>query len=257
MPYDLAIPSMKDRVSAEEWDARVNLAACYRLVALYGMTDMVANHISVRVPGEEHNFLLNPYGLFYDEITASSLIKVDVRGNIVEKPDFEYGINRAGFVIHGAIHEARADVACVIHTHTPAGMAVSALKCGLLPLSQTSMRFGRLAYHAYEGVAIDLDEQARLVADLGDADAMILRNHGLLTCGPTIAEAFNTLVRLEMACVAQIMAMSCNSELIVPSADVVARTNEQYRPRSRRAFGVLEWPGLLRKLDRIDPSYRD
>jgi ribulose-5-phosphate 4-epimerase/fuculose-1-phosphate aldolase len=256
------IPSMQRKVSAEEWAARVDLAACYRLVDLYGMTDMIANHISARVPEEEGAFLINPYGMFYEEITASSLIKVDFDGNIVAKPDFsglgqDYGINRAGYVIHSAVHRARPEVGCVIHTHTWAGMAVSAMKCGLLPLTQTAMRFSKVGYHAYESVAIDLDEQERLIADLGDADVMILQNHGLLAVGPSIAEAFSNIYRLELACRAQIAAMSCQTELITPSADVIARTNHLYQPNVRRPWGILEWPGLLRRLDRRGPSYRE
>jgi ribulose-5-phosphate 4-epimerase/fuculose-1-phosphate aldolase len=256
---DAALPirSVRDQVSPQEWEARVNLAACYRLVALYGMTDMAANHVSARVPGTRDQFLINAYGLFYEEITASSLIKIDLDGNVIWKPDFDYGINQAGFVIHSAVHAARHDVDCVIHTHTAAGMAVASMKCGLLPLSQTAMRFATIAYHDYEGVALDLDERARLVADLGEADAMILRNHGLLTCGATIAQAFNAIHRLELACQTQVMSMTANTELIVPPADLVARTAGLFKPGVRRPFGVMEWPGLLRQLDRRDPSYRN
>ena len=255
--YGLDLPSMRDRVSAEEWDARVNLAACYRLVALWGMTDMIANHISVRVPGEPEHFLINAYGLLYEEITASNLIKIDLDGGIVDKPDFDYGVNRAGFVIHSAIHRARHEVDCVIHTLTPAGMAVSSMRCGLLPMTQTAMRFTRVAYHEYEGVAVDLDEQGRLVADLGDADLMVLRNHGLLVVGPSVPQAFSNIYRAELACKAQVMAMSSTPDLVLPSDEVIAKTNHLYRPEVRRPFGVLEWPALLRKLDRIDPTYRD
>ncbi|HVJ53014.1 MAG TPA: class II aldolase/adducin family protein [Aliidongia sp.] len=255
--YDLDLPSMRDKVSPEEWQARVDLAACYRLVALWDMTDMIANHISVRVPGEPEHFLINAYGLLYEEITASSLIKIDLDGNIIAKPDFDYGVNRAGFVIHSAVHRARHDAACVIHTHTPAGMAISSMKCGLLPLTQTAMRFAKVAYHDYEGVAVSLDEQARIVADLGDADLMVLRNHGLLTVGPTVPQAFSNIYRAELACKAQLMAMTAGTELVMPSAEVIAHTNHLYRPEVRRPFGVLEWPALMRKLDRIDPTYRD
>ncbi|MBV9784527.1 MAG: class II aldolase/adducin family protein [Acidisphaera sp.] len=257
MPYDLAIPSLKDRVSAEEWQTRVDLAAAYRLVALYGMSDMIANHISARVPGEEGAFLINPYGMFYEEITASSLVKIDLEGNILFKPDFEYGVNRAGFVIHSAIHAARHDVACVIHTHTAAGMAVSCMKGGLLPMTQTAMRFADVAYHKYEGVAVELDERARLVADLGQSNSMVLYNHGLLAMGPSIPEAFNNIHRMELACLSQVMAMGSGAELLMPERPVIDKTWNNYRPQTRRPFGLLEWPGLLRKLDRIDPSYRD
>lgn len=262
MPEALPIPSMRDRVSPEEWSARVDLAACYRLVDLYGMTDMIANHISARVPGEEGAFLINAYGLFYEEITASSLIKVDLDGEILSKPDFaalsiDFGINRAGYVIHSAIHRARPTVGCVIHTHTWPGMAISTMQVGVLPLTQTAMRFAKVAYHDYESVAVDLAEQERLVADLGDADVMVLRNHGLLAVGPSIPEAFSNIFRLELACRAQIAAMSCATELIMPAEDVIARTNHLYRPSVRRPWGILEWPGLLRRLDRRDRSYRE
>ena len=177
------------------------------------MTDMIYNHITVRIPGTEH-LLINLYGLLYKEITASSLAKIDVEGNIIWKPDTDYGINNAGYVIHGAIHKARPDVACVIHTHTRAGMAVSSMKCGLLPLNQTSIRFhGHIGYHDYEGPAINLDERERLVRDLGEHDAMIMRSHGLLTCGPTVPQAFNTLYQLEMSCRAQVDAMAARTDL--------------------------------------------
>ncbi len=254
------VPSMRHQVSAEEWQARVDLAACYRLVDLYGMSDLIANHISVRVPGED-TFLINAYGMLYEEITASSLMKIDHDGNVVLKPEFpgepQYGVNRAGFVIHSAIHKARHDIGCVAHTHTWAGMAVSTLECGLLPNTQTSMRFAKIAYHDYKGVVLDLAMQAKLVEDLGDCNAMILRNHGLLACGATIAEAFNALHRLELSCRTQIAAMSCNAKPVDVPADVVQATYMNYQPHVRRPFGVVDWPALLRKLDRIDPSYRD
>ena len=255
--YDLDLPSKRSQVSPEEWQVRVDLAACYRLVALWGMTDMIANHISVRVPGEPEHFLINAYGLLYEEITASSLIKIDLDGTIVDKPDFDYGVNRAGLVIHSAIHRARADAHCIIHTHTPPGIAVSSMKCGFLPMSQTAMRFTQVGYHDYEGVAVNLEEQERLVADLGDADLMVLRNHGLLVVAPTIPQAFSNIYRAELACKAQVMAMTSGTELVMPSPEVIALTNHLYRPEVRRPFGVLEWPALLRKLDRIDPTYRD
>ncbi|MGT2488981.1 class II aldolase/adducin family protein [Methylobacterium oryzae CBMB20] len=201
--------------------------------------------------------MINAYGLLYEEITASNLVKIDFDGNIVDKPDFDYGVNRAGFVIHSAVHRARHEVDCVIHTHTPAGMAISAIKCGLLPMTQTAMRFSTVAYHDYEGVAVDLDEQKRIVDDLGDADLMILRNHGLLVVGPTVPQAFSNIYRAELACKAQLMAMAASTDLVLPSDEVIAKTNHLYRPEVRRPFGVLEWPALLRKLDRIDPTYRD
>lgn len=254
--YDVAIPSLKGQVSAEEWRTRVDLAACYRLVDLYGMSDLIANHISARVPGEPGHFLINAYGMLYDEITASSLIKIDLDGNIVAKPPFDYGVNRAGFVIHSAIHRARHDVDCVIHTHTAAGMAISSLDCGLLPLNQTAMRFAHCAYHDYEGVVLDLDEQARLVADLGQHDLMVLRNHGLLVVGQTIPQAFNHIHRAELSCVAQLMAMATQAQLVRSPEAVVEKTFQAYQPNVRRPFGMLDWPALLRKLDRLDPSYK-
>ena len=256
---EFRIPSMRHKVSPEEWQVRVDLAACYRLVALYEMSDMIANHISARVPGEEA-FLINPYGMMYEEITASSLIKIDHEGNILAKPEFpgqDYGVNRAGFVIHSAIHKAKPEIMCVTHTHTWAGIAVSALECGLLPITQTAMRFARISYHDYQGVVLDLAMQEALVRDLGDNNAMILRNHGLLTVGRTIAEAFNALHRLELSCKTQIAAMSCGVRLREVPQAVVEATYINYQPQTRRPFGVLEWPALLRKLDRIDPSYRD
>ena len=256
---------VKARVSAAEWALRVDLAAAYRLVDLYGWTDMIYNHISVRLPGDGHHFLINPYGLAYDEITASSLIEIDLAGHIVYAPDRDYGINLAGYVIHSAIHEALPEAGCVIHTHTPAGMAVSALKCGLLTICQTAMRFASVAYHDYEGVALDADERTRLVANLGQSQVMILRNHGLLAIGRTIPEAFNSMYRLERACQVQLMALACNTELHLPAEQAVKRANAQltkntaagHAGRDTPAFGVMEWPSLLRKLDRRDPSFRD
>jgi len=254
------VADLRTNVSPEEWQARVDLAAAYRLIDLYGMSDLIANHISMRVPGEPDAFLINAYGLLYEEITASSLLKIDHEGNILAKPDFgglEYGVNRAGFVIHSAIHMARPEVACVMHTHTWAGMAVSTMACGLLPNTQTAMRFARISYHDYDGVVIDTASREALVGDLGDNNAMILRNHGLLTTGATIAEAFNAMHRLELSCRTQIAAMSCNTKLIEVPADVVDATYMNYQPHVRRPFGLLDWPALLRKLDRIDPSFRD
>ena len=255
----LPLSSMKDRCSAEEWKARIDLAACYRLTALYGMSDMMANHISARVPGEDNAFLINAYGMLYEEITASSLIKIDVDGNILARPDFgdlDYGINRAGYVIHGAIHRARHDAACVIHTHTWAGMAVSALACGLLPMSQTAMRFLKIGYHTYQGVVLDAREEASLLADLGQGEALILRNHGLLTVGRTIGEAFNWMHRLELACRSQLAAMATGAPLAAVPDAVLQETYLNYQPQTRRPYGVMEWPALLRKLDRLDPSFR-
>lgn len=251
------VASLRGKVSAEEWRTRVDLAACYRLVAHFGMNDLVYNHITARVPDEEGHILINPYGYAYEEMTASSLVKIDLDGKVLLDSGTGYGVNYAGYVIHSAVHRARADVSCVIHTHSVAGMAVSALKCGLLPLTQNAMFFGSIGYHDYEGPAVDLDEQKRLARDLGEHCALILRNHGLLTVGATVCDAFVTLHWLERACQAQLAAMACNTELIVPGADVVALTAERYAPGRRRNIGALEWPAMLRMLDRRDPSYKE
>lgn len=255
----LNIPSMRDQCSDAEWQARIDLAACYRLVELYGMADMMANHISARVPGEENAFLINPYGMMYEEITASCLIKVDHDGKILSKPDYgslDYGINKAGYVIHSAVHHARPEVACVIHTHSWASMAVSALECGLLPITQTAMRFLKVGYHDYQGVVLDTAEQASLVEDLGRGEALILRNHGVLAVGNSVGEAFNWMHRLELACRSQVAAMSCNTPIQKVPADVLNETWNNYQPGTRRPYGLMEWPALLRKLDRLDSSYR-
>ncbi len=250
------LKTVRDQVSPEEWQKRVDLAACYRLMDLYGMTEMSANHITTQVPGEPGAFLLNPHGMLYDQMTASCFIKVNLAGDILFNPT-DYTINKAGYVIHSCIHEARHDVDCIIHSHSIAGMAVSAMKCGLLPLAQTSMRFARIAYHDYEGVVLNTDEQPRLLRNLGDGEAMILRNHGLLVVGASIPEAFNTMFRLERACQVQVAAMAANTELIVPPEPVVMDSYRLYQPGVRRRFGVLEWPALLKKLDSLDPSFRD
>ncbi|MDO8719784.1 MAG: class II aldolase/adducin family protein [Polaromonas sp.] len=255
----LKIESMKGRCSAAEWQARVDLAACYRLVAIYGMSDMMANHISARVPDEDGAFLINAYGMMYEEITASSLIKIDHEGRILAQPDFgdlNYGVNKAGYVIHSAVHEARPEVACVIHTHSWASMAVSALECGLLPITQTAMRFLKIGYHDYQGVVLNLDEQVSLVRDLGQGEALILRNHGVLTVGRSIGEAFNWMHRVELACHSQLAAMACNTPLVKVAPDVLEETWNNYQPSTRRPYGLMEWPALLRKLDRMDPSYK-
>lgn len=218
------------------------------------MTDLIYNHITAKIPNTEH-LLINLYGLLYKEITASSLVKIDLEGNILSKPDTDYGINKSGYVIHGAIHQARTDVNCVIHTHTRAGMAVASMKSGLLPMTQTSMRFvGHLGYHDYEGPAIDLDERVRLVQDLGQHDAMILRNHGLLTCGATIQQAFNTMYQLELSCRAQVDAVNSQAELLIAPKAVLDKTSHLYQPGTRRPYGVLEWPAMLRYLN-AEPSH--
>jgi ribulose-5-phosphate 4-epimerase/fuculose-1-phosphate aldolase len=253
MNYTTDFKSIRNEVSPAEWQARVDLAACYRLVDTYGMTDLIYNHITARIPGPEDHLLINLYGLIYKEITASSLVKIDLEGNILWKPDTDYGINKSGYVIHGAIHAARPDVQCVLHTHTRAGMALSAMACGLLPISQTAMRFvGHIGHHHYEGPAIDLAERERLVRDLGQHDAMIMHNHGLLTCGATIQQAFNTMYQLELSCRSQVDAMAARTELIVPGQNVLAHTAHLYQPGARRPYGILEWPAMLRRLEAED-----
>lgn len=255
----LKFKSLKNKVSAAEWEARIDCACAYRLVQHYAMHDLIYNHISARIPGTEH-FLLNPYGMMYDEICASSLVKVDIDGNILWAPAFPkglpYSINLAGFVIHSAVHRARPDVGCVIHTHSLATMAVSSLKQGFLPMTQTAMRWTKVGYHDYEGVAIELEEQARLVANLGSGDILFLRNHGVLAVGATVAQAFNNTYRVERACRAQLMAMACNDAIVLPPQAVIDRTVHAYQPTTRRPYGVLEWPAMRRLADRIDPSYK-
>ena len=251
-----ATSTVRDQVSAEEWQARVDLAAAYRLVALYGWDDLIFTHISARVPGADHHFLLNPYGMMFEEVTASSLIKIDLAGNKVM--DSPYFINPAGFTIHSAVHEAREDALCVMHLHTNKGIAVSAQRNGLLPLSQQAMfALASLAYHDYEGLALDEAEKPRLVADLGDKKLMILRNHGLLTVGRTTAEAFLEMFLLERACEIQILAQSGGVELAPIPHEIIARVASQMSAVTMGQGAALTWPGLLRKLDRIDPSYRE
>jgi ribulose-5-phosphate 4-epimerase/fuculose-1-phosphate aldolase len=245
--------SLKGRVSAEEWQARVDCAALYRLVALHGWDDMIFTHISMRVPGPDHHFLINPYGMFFEEMTASSLVKVDLDGNIVSPT--EYYINPAGFTIHSAIHGAREDALCVIHLHTDAGVGVSAQKDGLLPLTQNALLvIPQLAYHGYEGVALNLDERARLVADIGDKKLMLLRNHGTLAVGQSAADAFVGIFFLERACAEQVSALSAGRDnvLIAPEA----AQQEALGPSKGLAMvSGLAWPGLKRKLDRHLPGY--
>lgn len=255
----LRFKSLKAKVSAAEWQARVDCACAYRLVRHFDMHDLIYNHISARIPGTEE-FLLNPFGLLYEEICASSLIKVNLKGDVLGQPEWPKGLNYtfnlAGFVIHGAIHEARSDVQCIIHTHSLAGMAVASLERGLLPMTQTAMRFSKVAYHDYEGVVLEMDERQRLIANLGDADVMLLRNHGTLAVGKSVAEAFNNMYRLERACRTQLLAQSANDRMLLPSADVVGKTNHLYRPEVRRPMGLLEWPAMRRLADRLDPSYK-
>ncbi len=248
--------SVRSQVSDAEWQVRVDLAACYRIIALYGWDDLVFTHISARVPGPDEHFLINAYGLYFEEMTASSLIKVDLAGEKVL--DAVYPVNPAGFVIHSAVHEARPDVGCVLHLHTKAGTAISAQADGLLPLSQASLfAYVTLGYHDYEGVALNDDEKPRLVADLGNNNALILRNHGLLTTGTTIADAFLLMYLLETACQTQLLAQSTGGELIQVGEPVIAGIAAQARQATQGLGGQLAWPGLLRKLDRLDASFRD
>jgi ribulose-5-phosphate 4-epimerase/fuculose-1-phosphate aldolase len=252
---NLSATTVRARVSSEEWDARVNLAAAYRLAAHFRMTDMIYTHISARVPGPEHHFLINAFGQLWDEICASTLVKVTLEGEIVDDPA-GYGINRAGYVIHSAVHRARPDVECVMHTHTASGIAVSAQEQGLLPISQHAMRFhGNIAYHDYEGLALELDEQKRLVADLGGHKAMILRNHGLLTCGTSIPETFDYMYYLERACQTQISALAGGAKLRVPAAAVAEKTAAQFKALPYKPKRP-EWKALLRMLDKTDASYK-
>ncbi len=251
------IPSLRGKVSSEEWAVRVDLAASYRLVAHYGWEDLVFTHITARVPGTEDQFLINPYGMFFDEITASSLVKIDLQGNKVE--DSPFPVNPAGFVIHSAIHAARHDARCVLHTHTVNGVAVSAQRAGLLPISQHSIFvLASLGYHDFEGPALRDDEKPRLVADLGDRPSLILRNHGLLTVGETVADAFVAMYYLEASCAIQVRAQAGGGELIpVPKEIIDATYSRIVAPARRGTQGELVWPGLLRRLDRIDSSYRN
>lgn len=252
----LTIPSLREHVSTAEWDRRVALAAAYRLVALFGWDDLVFTHISARVPDEEGAFLINPYGLLFEEVTASSLVKINLEGNKLQETPFE--INPAGFVIHSAIHAGRPDAHCVMHTHSLNGVAVSTRRQGLLPISQQSLFvLASLAYHNYEGVALRDEEKPRLVADLGHCNFMILRNHGLLTVGPAPADAFLAMYILEAACAVQVRSTGRAAELVEIPAAMVAGIAAQAEAVTRGLGAHLVWPGLLRKLDRIDPSYRD
>jgi len=254
-PGIIVLPSLKSKVSEMEWHTRVDLAACYRLVELVGMSDMVNSHISARIPGTEE-FLINPYGWLFDEVTASSLVKINLEGNIIGRVVEDLTINPAGYVVHSAVHAVRPDVGCVIHSHTRAGCAVAALKCGLLPISQKAMRFyGNIAYHPYESVVVNLEERQRLATHLGDKEAMILLNHGLLTANKTIQEGFNAHLALNRACEFQVDAMGCHSELEIPSDEIKELTRHLYKPETRRPYGMLEWPALLRLLDRRNPGY--
>jgi ribulose-5-phosphate 4-epimerase/fuculose-1-phosphate aldolase len=241
-------------VNAAEWQQRVDLAACYRLVALFGWDDLIFTHISARVPGPEHHFLINPYGMLFEEITASSLVKVDLEGTKVLESRHE--INPAGFTIHSAIHAIREDAGCILHVHSVNGIAVSAQSEGVLPISQHSIFvLSSLAYHDYEGVALDEEEKPRLVRDLGDKNFFMLRNHGLLTVGKSIAEAFVSMYLFETTCMIQVRAQAGGGELRRLRPTIVEAAQGQWATVTRGAGGGLAWPALLRKLDRIDPSY--
>lgn len=255
-PAPHEIGSLEGRVSAEEWRLRVDLAAAYRLVALYGWDDMIFTHISARVPGPEHHFLINPYGLLFDEITASTLVKIDVDGNKLDNSP--YPVNPAGFTIHSALHMHRDDAQCIIHLHTVDGVAVAAQADGLLPLDQHAMSISSdLAYHDYEGIALDLDERERLVADIGDQKhLMILRNHGTLALGRTCADAFARIYFLERACSIQVRALAGGAKPNWPNQGVPEKIAAVSAMAFEGLIGGLAWPALLRKLDRVSPDFR-
>ena len=249
------IASLKEVVSAEEWQLRCDLAACYRLVAAYGWSDLVFTHVSARIPGPEHHFLINPYGLMFDEITASSLVKIDQQCNKLSESPFP--VNPAGFTIHSAVHQVRDDAGCVLHTHSRAGIGVSAQKCGVLPISQQStFVLSSLAYHDYEGVALRDDEKARLQADLGRANFLMLRNHGLLTVGRTVADAFMNMYTFENTCRIQIDAQAGGELIQVNPAILNGIAEVSKAATAGQGAGALAWPALLRKLDRMDASYK-
>jgi len=252
---DVRIPSLKGKVSKDEWQLRVDLAACYRLIALYGWDDLVFTHVSARVPGPEHHFLINPYGMMFEEITASSLVKVDSKcAKVMESP---FPVNPAGFVIHSAIHAAREDVQCVLHVHTVAGVGVSAQKGGVLPISQqATITLASLGYHDYEGIALLDDEKPRLVRDLGTNNFLMLRNHGLLTVGATIPDAFLFMFNFQRTCEIQVAAQA-GGELIEVNPKIVGGVKANVMAVTKGLGGGLAWPGLLRKLDRQSPGYAE
>jgi ribulose-5-phosphate 4-epimerase/fuculose-1-phosphate aldolase len=255
MADDARVPSLKGRVSKEEWQLRVDLAACYRLVALHGWDDLVFTHISARVPGPEHHFLINPYGMMFEEITASSLVKVDE--NCKKLSDSPFPVNPAGFTIHSAVHAAREDVVCVLHVHTVAGIGVSAQKGGVLPISQQStIVLASLGYHDYEGIALNEDEKPRLVRDLGTNMFLLLRNHGLLTVGASIADAFLYMFNFQRTCEIQVAAQA-GGTLIEVNPKIVGGVKANVQMVTKGLGGALAWPGLLRKLDRDCPGYAE
>ncbi len=243
-------------ISDVEWQARCELAALYRMVAHFRMTDLIDTHITLRIPGPEHHFLINQYGVIFDRMRASDLVRIDQHGNVVDQANGERRVNAAGFVIHSAIHMARPDMHCVIHTHTAAGIAVSAQEHGLLPISQHALKFyGKLAYHQYEGIALSLDERERLIADLGTHKAMILRNHGLLAGGASVAEAFHEIHFLERACQAQIQALAGGSKLIYPSEEVCRHTASQFQRDESAQIISLSWNAALTLIEHQRESY--
>ncbi len=246
---------LEAKVSPEEWRQRVDLAACFRLMAHYEIADLTFTHVSARVPGEPDHFLINPFHVMFDEVTASSIIKIDMSGK--HQHDTPYVVNPAGYTIHSAVLGGRPDVVCALHSHSTAGIAVSSLECGLLAMSQTALRLhGNLSYHDYEGIALDHDERPRLVRDLGANQAMVLRNHGLLTVGRSVAEAFVLMHRLEFACRAQLQAQAAGTKLIALSGNVLNHAAQQFKAITPGIYGDLEWPSLLRLCDRLDPSYK-
>ncbi len=251
-------PASLAGVTEAEWKIRCDLAGLYRLVAHHKMTDLIYTHISARLPGPEHHFLINQYGRMFHEMRASDLVKIDLDGNIIgQDAQQSRQVNAAGFTIHSAIHMARPELMCVVHTHTAAGIAVSAQKHGLLPISQHALKFyGRVAYHGYEGVALDLEERDRLAADLGPHRAMILRNHGLLAAGRTIPEAFNTIYYLERACQAQVAALAGGAELVLPPEEVRQRTAGQMNREGSLEHYELAWSAALRLIEHDRPDYR-
>jgi ribulose-5-phosphate 4-epimerase/fuculose-1-phosphate aldolase len=251
----IEIPDVKSQVSAEEWQVRQDLACLYRLVAHYGWDDLLFTHLSARVPGPEHHFLLNPLGMLFEEVTASSLVKVDAEGaKVLDNP---FDINPAGFTIHSAVHMAREDAKCVMHLHTDDGVAVSAQEAGLLPITQHAMSIGEIAYHEYEGVALELDERERIVKDLGDGQFMILRNHGTLTVGLSCADAFMAMYYLERACTMQVRALAGGAAISQPPQGSAEKAAEQTRMLFDGSIGPLAWTTLVRKMDRLDSSFRN
>ena len=252
--------NVREQVSEAEWALRTQLAACYRIIDHLGWTELIWSHTTVRVPGPETHFLINPYGLRYDEVTASNLVKIDLDGKVVGAVD--HMINPAGFVIHSAIHAVRHDAACVMHIHTPAGMAVAAQANGLLPVSMYALGYdGQIAYHDFEGPSLTLDERERLAKNLGDKNLLILRSHGTLTCGRTIPEAFLHMYRLQRSCEVQLMAQGGGGKLIVPPAkvrkDSVDLSQEFFKTGGFSTYGELEFSALVRLMDKKDPSYRN